>query len=60
MSDWKSKADWRDPSWKYVPAAATDISKTIARVKRELKEQAKEAQEHQNKKVFSLKKVNQG
>jgi hypothetical protein len=59
MSDWKSKADWRDPSWKYVPAAATDISKTIARVKRELKEQAKEAQEHRTIKVVNLKKANQ-
>jgi hypothetical protein len=60
MSDWKSKADWRDPSWKYVPAASTDISKTIARIRRELKEQAKEEQEQRSRKVFSLKKAHQG
>ena len=35
---WQSKADWRNPDWKYTPAAATDISKTIARVKREIRE----------------------
>jgi flagellar motor switch/type III secretory pathway protein FliN len=40
MKEWKSKADWRDPKWKYIPAAATDVSKTIARVRREMKELA--------------------
>jgi len=60
MSDWKSKADWKDPSWKYVPAASTDISKTIARVKRELKEQAKEEQDKRSLKIINLKKANQG
>lgn len=35
---WQSKADWRNPNWKYTKAAATDISKTIARIKREMKE----------------------
>jgi hypothetical protein len=60
MSNWKSKANWKDPSWKYVPAAATDISKTIARVKRELKEQAKEEQERRTIKIVNLKKANQG
>ena len=38
MSDWKSKANWKDRNWKYTTAAATDITKTIARIKRELKE----------------------
>jgi hypothetical protein len=59
MSDWKSKADWRDPSWKYVPAASTDISKTIARIRRELKELAKEEQDKRSLKIVSLKKANQ-
>lgn len=34
---WESKANWKDPKWKYVPAAATDVAKTIERVKREMK-----------------------
>lgn len=38
MVEWKSKATWKDRNWKYVNAASTDISKTIARIKRELKE----------------------
>jgi hypothetical protein len=59
MSNWKPKANWKDPSWKYVPAASTDISKTIARIKRELKEQAREAQEQRTMKVVNLKKANQ-
>jgi hypothetical protein len=60
MSNWKSKANWKDPNWKYVPAASTDISKTIARVKRELKEQAKEEQDKRSLKIINLKKANQG
>ena len=38
MSEWKSKANWKDRNWKYTIAAGTDVSKTIARVKREMKE----------------------
>ena len=53
MSTWKSKADWKDPSWKYTPAAATDVAKTIARIKREMKEAA----EREPVKVTQLKKV---
>ena len=35
-----------DPTFRYTPAAATDIRKTFARIK---KEQAKEAQERLDK-----------
>lgn len=50
---WKSKADWKDPNWKYVNAASTDVSKTIERVKREMKA----LEEQQAKQVVQLKKV---
>jgi hypothetical protein len=53
MAEWKSKADWKDRNWKYTPAAATDVSKTIARIKREMKEIA----ERTPVKVSQLKKV---
>ena len=53
MSTWKSKADWKDPNWKYIPAAATDVSRTIARIKKEMKEAA----ERESVKVTQLKKV---
>lgn len=34
-----------DPTFRYTPAAATNVAKTFARVKREMKEQAeREAQ----------------
>ena len=35
---WESKANWKDPKWKYVGAAQTDISKTLARVRKEMAE----------------------
>ena len=50
---WKSKANWKDPSWKYTHSTQTDITKTIARVKREMKE----AEEQKPKQVVQLKKV---
>jgi hypothetical protein len=53
MAEWKSKADWKDRNWKYTPAAATDVTKTIARIKREMKELA----ERKPKQVVELKKV---
>jgi hypothetical protein len=36
MSNWTSKANWKDPNWKYVPASQTNIAETIARVKKEM------------------------
>jgi hypothetical protein len=53
MAEWKSKADWKNPNWKYTPAAATDVAKTIARIKREMKEAA----EQKPTQVVELKKV---
>jgi hypothetical protein len=53
MKTWQSKASWKNPQWKYTNAAATDITKTIARVKREMKE----AEEQKPKRVVQLKKV---
>ena len=38
MSEWESKANWKDPNWKYKHWYETDIRETIARVKREMKE----------------------
>lgn len=35
------KARLLDPAFKYTPAAQTDISKTFARIRREMKEAAK-------------------
>jgi hypothetical protein len=52
MAAWKSKADWKNPNWKYTPAAATDVAKTIARIKREMKELA----EQKPRQVVQLKK----
>ena len=37
------KARILDPKFKYVPAAATDITKTFARIRRELKEEEERA-----------------
>jgi hypothetical protein len=51
--DWKSKANWMDRDWKYVPASKTDISKTIARVRREMKELA---EQQKSVKVVDMKK----
>ena len=50
---WESKANWKDPKWKYVPAAATDVAKTIERVRREMKA----LEEQKPKQVVQLKKV---
>lgn len=58
MSDWKSKANWKDRNWKYTTAAATDITKTIARIKRELKEI--EEAKAQKPNLVQFKKVKTG
>lgn len=55
MDNWKSKANWKDANWKYVNAASTDVSKTIARVKREMKELAE--QENRKEKVVLMRKA---
>ena len=57
MTEWQSKANWKDRNWKYVGAAATDISRTIARVKREMKELAEKQAEEAAKKVTQFRKV---
>lgn len=57
MADWESKADWKDRNWKYVTASKTDISKTIARIKREMKEIAEQQAEEAKKKVTQFRKV---
>lgn len=60
MDDWKSKADWKDRNWKYTAAAKTDISRTIARVRREMKEAAEIAEQKaktEAKKVMQIRKV---
>lgn len=57
MTEWKSKADWKNPSWKYIPASATDISKTIARVKREMKELAEKEAEETKHKITQIRKA---
>lgn len=55
MSEWKSKANWKDRKWKYKNSASTDISKTIARVKREM---AELAEQEKLEKVRPLKVAN--
>lgn len=57
MAEWESKATWKNRSWKYVNAASTDISKTIARVKREMKELAEQQAEERKLKVTQIRKV---
>ena len=42
MSEYESKASWRDPNWKYVPANKTDVSKTFDRIRREMKAKAQQ------------------
>jgi hypothetical protein len=37
--DYISKADWRNPEWKYVKAADTNIAKTFARIRKEMEQQ---------------------
>lgn len=34
--EWTTKASWRNLDWKYVNAAATDVSRTFDRVRREM------------------------
>jgi hypothetical protein len=50
---WKSKANWKDRNWEYTPASQTDVSKTIARVRKEMKKLA----EQQPSQVIKLKQV---
>lgn len=57
MSEWESKANWKDRSWKYTPASATDVSRTIARIKREMKELQQKHEEDTAKKVTPIKAV---
>lgn len=54
MSEWQSKASWKDRNWKYVNAASTDISKTMARIRREMKEAA---EQEAAQKVTNIRKV---
>jgi hypothetical protein len=35
--EWRSRADWKDPNWKYKKSTETDVARTIQRVKREMK-----------------------
>ena len=56
MKTWQSKANWKDPKWKYTPAAATDVAKTIARVRREMRE----IEESRPKNLVQLKKTGTG
>lgn len=51
-SGWKSKADYRNPDWKYKRSVETDISKTIARVRKEM-----EALQQQPQRVVELKRA---
>ena len=54
MSQWQSKASWKDRNWKYVNAASTDISKTLARIRREMRDLN---QQEVVQKVTSIRKV---
>lgn len=54
MREWKSKADINDRNWKYIPAAATDVAKTIKRVQKEMEELA--AQTKEKPSVISIKR----
>lgn len=56
MNTWKSKADWKNPNWKYTNAASTDVSKTIARVRREMAE----IEKAKPKNLVQLKKAGNG
>lgn len=58
MSEWKSKANWKDRKWKYKNSASTDISKTIARVKREMEALAELDKQEREEKVRPLKVAN--
>jgi hypothetical protein len=40
MSDPTAKR-WKDKTWRYYPAESTDVARTFARIRRQLKEAAK-------------------
>lgn len=52
---WESKANWKDRNWKYTNAASTDVAKTIARVKKEMKELAD--QQGRKEKIVQIRKA---
>lgn len=35
-TEWKSKADYRNPEWKYKNSVSTNVLRTIRRVQREM------------------------
>lgn len=35
---WQTQASWKNPNWKYINAASTNIAKTIARVRKEMQQ----------------------
>ena len=50
--EWESKANWKDRNWKYTHSSKTDISKTLARVRKEMNE----IQEQKPLKIVKIKK----
>lgn len=52
---YESTADWRDPNWKYVPAAATDVARTFARIRRELKALDDKQKENKHETIDSVR-----
>jgi hypothetical protein len=52
---WGENDVWAKRDWSYVPRAATDISKTFARVKKQLEEE-KARMQATSKKVLLMKK----
>jgi len=52
-----------DPSFKYVPSASTNISKTFAKIRKEIQSKANPVQHVQENKSFNIieyKKFNKG